>query len=180
MSDLNTLVASADRLLVKMADELTEDGSAAAQSVSDAPEDGGGIFNGIRDALAGAAESVADTAKGAYGRIINNTAEGINAAKGAVGSAADTAKGAYNGAVDLEAKGVNELKAEIENLKGQLAGLGEKASPYVPTALLGAGGAGLIHELLSKEKEKGIMDYLPWLLLGGAGGYGMYNQFSGK
>ena len=151
MSDLNTLVASADRLLVKMADELTEDGSAAAQSVSDAPEDGGGIFNGIRDALAGAAESVADTAKGAY-----------------------------NGAVDLEAKGVNELKAEIENLKGQLAGLGEKASPYVPTALLGAGGAGLIHELLSKEKEKGIMDYLPWLLLGGAGGYGMYNQFSGK
>jgi len=76
--------------------------------------------------------------------------------------------------------GGGDEKSLLAALVNKLQGAYSSAEPYIPSVATGVGGAGLIHELLSKEKDKGIMDYLPWLLLGGAGGYGMYNQFSGK
>lgn len=66
----------------------------------------------------------------------------------------------------------------LEKIRSAVSGAYSTAEPYIPTAALGAGGLGLISQLIS-DKKKGIMDYLPWLLLGGAGGYGVYNQYRG-
>lgn len=50
--------------------------------------------------------------------------------------------------------------------------------PYLPYLGVTSGGLGLLSTFMSKDKDKSLTSYLPWLALGALGGYGAYKGWA--
>jgi len=77
----------------------------------------------------------------------------------------------------LSPKGIDRaLGLPVSGFQKFWAGL----KPYLPYLGVTAGGLGLASTFFSKDKDKSLMSYLPWLALGALGGYGAYKGWGSQ